>query len=237
VDSSELIDQGLVILIRRCVGASPGETGNFLPSRGRRPSRVTYQVSRVGQTGAVMAGDAMEKDGLTRSIREQIGGFRHLFHGCARPDHRHDLPSNTGFSHDFRLIDVLGIGWVDRGESHDRLDPLATDDSVQGRRILPASSHQLSRDDHAYTLFGVTLPPSRSAEGGSHCDDDSDPRAVANRERKIHECVIPSRQKRSRPRGPAFVANSSRQAGYGNPKIRNRQAGRDIIHGLGSFST
>jgi hypothetical protein len=133
----------------------------------------------VGQTGAVMPGDAMEKDRLTRAIREQIRGLGHLFHGCARPGHRHDLPSDTGFSNDFGLVDVLGIRGVDRGQCHDRLDPFATDDPVQGHRILPTSSYQLAGDDHAYPLLGVTLPPSRGAHRGSHCDYDSGRDAVA----------------------------------------------------------
>ena len=85
VDIGERIDQGPIILIGRCVGSSPGEAGNFVPSRRRRPSRVTYQVCCMSQTCAVMAGDAMEKDRLKRGVREQIRGLGHLFHGRARP--------------------------------------------------------------------------------------------------------------------------------------------------------
>lgn len=194
MELGELIDQGLIILIGRRVGSSPGEAGNFLPSRGRRPTRVTNQVSRMGQTRAVMSGDAMEKDRLTRSIREQIRGLHHLFHGCTRPEHRHDLPSDTGFRNDFCLVDILGIGGVDRGEGHDRLDPFATDDPVQGDRMLPAPSHQLAGDDDAHALLGMTLPPGGGAHGGSRCGYDRDQDAVANRDRMKHERAIPTRQ-------------------------------------------
>jgi hypothetical protein len=42
-----------------------------------------------------------------------------------------------------------------------------------------------------------------------------------------HGRVISSRQEHLRFRGPIFVANSSCQVGYGNPKIGNRPADRD----------
>jgi hypothetical protein len=41
----------------------------------------------------------------------------------------------------------------------------------------------------------------------------------------------------SRPHEPIVVANSSGQAGYGNPKIRNRLARRDGIYEMGSLFT
>jgi hypothetical protein len=105
----------------------------------------------------MMAGDAMEKDRLKRGIREQIRGLGHLFHCCARPEHRHDLPSDARFRDDFRLVDVFRIRGVYRREGHDCVDSFATDDPMQGRRVLPASAHQLARDYHAYSLLGVTL--------------------------------------------------------------------------------
>jgi hypothetical protein len=82
------------------------------------------------QTGAVVPGDAVEKDRLKRWIREQVRSSGHLFHRRARPVHRHDLPSDTGFSDDFRLADVFRICGVDRGERHNSLDSFATDDPV-----------------------------------------------------------------------------------------------------------
>jgi hypothetical protein len=142
-----------------------------------------------------MAGDAMEKDWLKPWIREQIRGSCHLFHGRARPLHRHDLPSDTGLSDDLRLVDVLGICGVDRAQGHDCLDSFATDDPVQGHRVLPASSHQSAGDDYANALLGVTFRPNRGAYGGSHCDHDCDPHSEAIWDRKTHERVISQRQR------------------------------------------
>jgi hypothetical protein len=83
VDLGELVDQGPVILIGRSIGSSPGEAGNFVPGRCRRPSLMADQVSGVDQAGPMMAGDAMEKDWPSRRVCEQIRGLGHLFHGCS----------------------------------------------------------------------------------------------------------------------------------------------------------
>jgi hypothetical protein len=152
------------------------------------------QVSCVGQAGAVMAGDAMEKDGPSRRVREQIRGLRHLFHSCARPVHRHDLPSYTGFSDNFRLIDVLGISSVNRRERHDCLDSFATNNPVQCRRSLPTSPYQLAGDDHADPLFVAIFPPRHGANGRSNRDHDSDHHPAANRDWMIHGRANPSGQ-------------------------------------------
>jgi hypothetical protein len=40
---------------------------------------VSNQVGRVRQTGAVMTGNAMKKNGLQARVGQQVGGPRHLF--------------------------------------------------------------------------------------------------------------------------------------------------------------
>ena len=149
----------------------------------------------MSQTCAVMAGDAMEKDRLRRGVREQVRGLGHLFHGRGDPSIgtiRHPTPVSATT---FACSTYLGSVGIYRRERHDRLDPFATDDPVQGHRILPGSAHQTAGDDHANSLLGVTLGPGRCGYGRSGCHRNSDPHSEANWDRMTHERVISQRPK------------------------------------------
>ena len=105
------------------------------------------QVGGVGQTRAVMAGDAVEKDRLPSRIGQQVGRLGHLLEGRPRPAHRHNDPAHSRLVDDLGLTDILGIVAIDRRQRHDRLDPLTGDDRPQRLRTLPGSTNQTAGDD------------------------------------------------------------------------------------------
>jgi hypothetical protein len=102
----------------------------------------------VGQTRAVMSGDAVEKDRLSLDIRQKVGRLGHLLQGRPRPAHRHNKPAHSRFIDDFGLSNVLGIVAIDRRQCHDRFNPLTGNDRPQRLRTLPGSAYETTGDDN-----------------------------------------------------------------------------------------
>jgi len=134
-------DEVAVISVRARTRIRPRQRRDFGPGRLRRPALMAYAISRMDQAGAVMAGHAVEENRLPGGIGEQVGRRSHLFQRRARPAHRNQNPTHSGFGDHLGLFHVLRIIAIDRGQRHDGLDSLAGDDRPQCIRMLPGPSY------------------------------------------------------------------------------------------------
>jgi hypothetical protein len=90
LDSGELVDQRFVTAVGGRAWPRPGQARNGVPRLFRRIPLVAYQVRRVRQARAVMAGDTVEEDRLATWVGKQVGGFGHLLKRRRRTPHRHE---------------------------------------------------------------------------------------------------------------------------------------------------
>ena len=134
-------------------GRAQGSPATTSQACSARVAGVADQVSRVGQAGPVVAGDAVEKTGCRAGSASRSAASAIWSSVARRPAHRHDDPVDARPVHDLRLADVLGIVAVDRREGDDRLDPLACDECRAARPgVCQAPPDQPPRHDHAERL-------------------------------------------------------------------------------------
>lgn len=101
-------------------------------------------VGGLDEIAAVVAADAMKKDGLSPGIGDEIGGFGHLLQRRTRASHGDDDPIDAGPADHLILCDILRVITIDRRERDDRSNFLGPDQAEQGAGPLPCASHDPS---------------------------------------------------------------------------------------------
>ncbi len=169
--SGERLDQPAIFKVRG--RTSPGEAGDLIPGPLGVPTVMSDSIGRVDQARPMMARDTVEKDRLQPWIGQKVGRLGHLLGRGPRASHRDEDPADARLADNSRLVDILRVVLVDRGEADDRPDPLAGNDPSQRPRPLPRPPDQPARLDDHDPLFKQVVPKPPDQPGGDRhaCQD------------------------------------------------------------------